>query len=60
MHVKVGDNVLISPEVTNKDSWEMGKVIEVEANPFVGIVISAKTKEGEVFFEKECMFKMVS
>ncbi len=58
--MKVGDKVMISPEVTNKDDWEEGKVIDVEANPFVGIVISAKTSEGEVFFEKECLFKKVS
>ena len=28
MKVKVGDNVMISPEVTNKDDWEKGKVID--------------------------------
>ena len=60
MKVKVGDNVMISPEVTNKDNWEKGKVIDVEANPFIGTVISAETDEGEIFFEKECLFKLVS
>lgn len=60
MKVKVGDDVMISPEVTNKDDWEKGKVIDVEANPFIGIVISAKTDDGEVFFERENLFKLVS
>ena len=60
MKVKVGDNVMISPEVTNKDDWEKGKVIEVEANPFIGTVISAETADGEIYFEKECLFKLVS
>ena len=60
MKVKVGDNVMISPEVTNKDDWEKCKVIDVEANPFIGTVISAETDEGEIFFEKECLFKLVS
>ena len=60
MKVKVGDKVMISPEITNKDDWEMGKVIDVEANPFIGTVIAAETEEGEIFFEKECLFKLVS
>ena len=58
--MKVGDKVMISPEITNKEDWEEGKVIDVEANPFIGIVISAKTDDGEIFFEKESLFKLVS
>ena len=55
--MKTGDNVLISPEVTHKSDWTQGIVIEVEANPFVGTVISAKTPNGEIFFDKAYMFK---
>ncbi len=55
--MKTGDNVLISPEVTHKDEWTLGSVIEVEANPFVGTVIAAKTADGEIYFEKECLIK---
>lgn len=51
---------MISPEVTKKGEWEKGKVIDVEANPFIGTVISAETESGEIFFEKEYMFKLVS
>ena len=58
--MNVGDKVMISPELTNKEDWEEGQVIDVEANPFVGTVISAKTEDGEIFFEKECLFKLVS
>ena len=58
--MKVGDKVMISPEVTNKIDWEEGKVIDVEANQVIGIVISAKTDDGEIFFEKESLFKLVS
>lgn len=57
--MKTGDNVLISPQVTHKDEWTEGCVIEVEANPFVGTVISAKTADGEIYFEKEYLFKLV-
>ena len=57
MEAKVGDRVLISPEVTHKSDWTSGTVIDVEANPFVGTVISAKTVNGEIYFEKEYLFK---
>ena len=57
MKTRLGDNVLISPEVTHKDGWTQGTVIEVEANPFVGTVISAKTADGDIYFEKENLFK---
>ncbi len=55
--MKTGDYVLISPEVTHKSDWIQGKVIDVEDNSFVGTVISAETPSGEIFFEKEYMFK---
>jgi hypothetical protein len=55
--MKVGDKVLISPQVTNYPNWTEGTVIEVEKNPFVGIVITAKTDSGVIFFEKEYLFK---
>lgn len=57
--MKVGDSVMISPEVTKKGEWEKGKVIDVEANPFIGTVISAETDDGDIYFEKECLFKIV-
>ena len=57
--VNIGDNVLISPQVTHRNDWTEGKVIEVEDNPFVGTVISAKTSNGDIFFEKECLFKAI-
>ena len=55
--MKTGDNVLISPEVTHKSDWTQGTVIDVEAIPFVGTVISAETSSGEIYFEKEYLFK---
>lgn len=57
MEARLGDNVLISPEVTHKSEWTQGTVIDVEANPFVGMVISAKTADGEIYFEKANLFK---
>ena len=55
--MKLGDSVLISPEVTRLGSWVRGKVIDVEANPFVGTVISVQTPDGAIYFEKEALFK---
>ena len=57
MEARTGDNVLISPEVTHKSEWTQGIVIDVEQNPFVGTVISAKTPNGEIYFEKANLFK---
>lgn len=55
--VKIGDKVLISPDLTRLPDWIEGTVIEVENNTFVGVVISAETKDGNVFFGKTDLFK---
>ena len=55
--MKVGDKVLVSPDLTHKSVWENGEVIKVENNSFVGIVISARTDDGDVFFGYSDMFK---
>ena len=54
---KVGDQVLVSPQVTGEKEWIEATIIEVEQNPFVGIVITVETYDKNVFFEKEDMFK---
>jgi hypothetical protein len=54
---KVGDQVLVSPQVTGEKEWIEATIIEVEQNPFVGIVITVETDDKNVFFEKEDMFK---
>ena len=59
MDFKIGDNVMISPDLTHKADWTEGVVIDVEDNSFIGIVISAKTPKGEIFFDKEYMFKPI-
>ncbi len=56
--MKVGDNVLISPHLTHHADWTSGKVIEVEQNPYAGIVIAARTDDGNVFFGYEDLFKL--
>lgn len=56
--MKVGDNVLISPDLTHKTDWVKGKIIDVEQNQFVGVVISAETDDSDIFFEREELFKL--
>lgn len=55
--MRTGDKVLISPDLTKLPTWISGIVIEVENNPFVGIVISAETEDGNVFFGQKDLFK---
>lgn len=55
--MRTGDKVLISPDLTHFKNWEPAEVIEVEKNPFVGIVISAKTKDGHIFFGYQDLFQ---
>ena len=56
--MKVGDKVLISPDLTRLPQWISGTVIEVEDSPFVGTVISAETEDKDVYFGQEDLFKL--
>lgn len=55
--MEIGDKVLVSPDLTHKSDWENGEVIKVEQNTFVGVVVSAKTDDGDIFFGYQDMFK---
>lgn len=55
--MEIGDKVLVSPDLTHKSGWENGEVIKVEQNSFVGVVVSAKTDDGDIFFGYQDMFK---
>jgi len=57
--MKTGDPVLISNDLTNFTDWAKGRVIEIEKNPFVGIVIAAKTEDGAIFFGRQDLFKPI-
>lgn len=48
--------MLISPDLTLLKEWIAGTIIQVEDNPFVGIVISAETEDKNVFFGRAEMF----
>jgi hypothetical protein len=55
--MKTGDKALADPKLTGLDTWVEGKVIDIEINPFKGIVIAIKDEKGRVFFGEEKYFK---
>jgi hypothetical protein len=56
MEPKIGDKMKVSPQLTNQNDWVAGEVIDVEHNPFVGLVISIKDQLGRIFFGKSNYF----
>lgn len=50
MKIKEGDWAKVSPLLTGEDDWVEGEVIDIEHNPFKGIVIAIKDKLGRIFF----------
>lgn len=54
--MKTGDRAKASPYITGETDWIEGEIIDVEKNPFVGIVISIKDKLGRIFFGEEKYF----
>ena len=56
MEPKIGDKMKGSPLVTAQPEWVEGEVIDVEKNPFQGLVISIKDKLGRIFFGQSRYF----
>ncbi|MDR1678178.1 MAG: hypothetical protein LBR81_00135 [Prevotellaceae bacterium] len=54
--MKTGDMVKASPKLTGEMQWIEGKIIDIEKNPFKGIVIAIKDKLGRIFFGEEKYF----
>jgi len=55
--MKTGDKAIVEPKLTGLDVWVEGKVIDIENNPFKGIVIAIVDDEGRIFFGEEKYFK---
>jgi len=51
-----GDKAKVSPQLTGESEWIEGEVIDVEKNPFKGIIIAIKDKLGRFFFGEEKYF----
>ena len=56
MEPKIGDKMKASPQLTAQPDWVEGEVIDVEHNPFLGLVISIKDKLGRIFFGQSRYF----
>ena len=56
MNPKIGDKMKVSPQLTALADWVEGEVIDVEQNPFKGLVISIKDKLGRIFFGESRYF----
>ncbi len=56
MEPNVGDKMKVSPELTGLDHWVSGEVIDVEHNPFLGLVLSIKDSLGRIFFGQSKYF----
>ena len=54
--IKEGEIVKIDPTVTGENEWIEGVVIDVENNPFRGVVISIKDKIGRIFWAEKNNF----
>ena len=59
MEPKIGDRMKVSPQLTALPDWIEGEVIDVEKNPFLGLVISIKDKLGRIFFGQSRYFVLV-
>ncbi|GHT32839.1 hypothetical protein FACS189434_05600 [Bacteroidia bacterium] len=58
--MKNGDKVKASPAITGIDTWIEGTIIDIEKNPFKGIIISIKDSLNRIFFGSEQYFKPVN
>ena len=56
--MKKGDKAIADPKLTGLDVWVKGEVIDVEKNPFKGIVIAIEDEKGRIFFGEEKYFKV--
>lgn len=56
--MKTGEFAKASPKLTGESDWVEGEVIDVERNPFIGIIVSIKDKLGRIFFGEEKYFQL--
>jgi len=54
--MKEGDKAKVSPRLTGEQDWIEGEVIDIENNPFKGIVLAIKDRLGRIFWGEEEYF----
>jgi hypothetical protein len=55
--MKTGDQAIVDPKLTGLDSWVKGEVIDIEKNPFKGIIIAIKDEKGAYFLANKNTLK---
>ena len=60
MKIEKGQKVKADPKLTGLNDWVEGTVIDVENNPFKGLVIAIKDQMGRIFFGEEKYFQFFS
>lgn len=55
--IKIGSKAKVDPDFTGLEDWVEGTVIDIEKNPFKGIVIAIKDSLGRIFFGEKKFFK---
>lgn len=59
MELKIGDMMKADPQLTGLDAWVTGQVIDIEHNPFKGLVVAIKDELGRIFFGQAKYFQAV-
>ena len=57
--IKEGDKAKVSPILTGEKEWIEEEVIDIENNPFKGIVIAIKDNLGRIFFGESKYFLLI-
>ncbi len=60
MKIKNGAKAKVDPKLTGLNEWIEGVIIDVENNPFKGIVIAIKDQMGRIFFGEEKYFQLIN
>lgn len=55
--MKTGEKAKADPKLTGLNEWVEGTIIDVEKNPFKGLVISIKDGLGRIFFGEAKYFR---
>lgn len=60
LEMKLGQSIKISPYLTHLSNWIVGEIIEIEDNPFRGIIVAAKDNLGRIFWGEIDYFEPIN
>jgi len=50
MEPNIGTRMRVSPDLMGANQWKEGSVIDLERNPFKGLVIAIKGNDNQIYF----------